>query len=236
MSLCLNKVQFRILSDALVVVLLLLIVACSKHAAEIELEDPAGETPALPDENILLENERSVVESSFLRGLGSEGGSSYSTELLFVEKFPEISGLGAPWIESFVLSGAAESVARHRSSELGLEFGEINCNHALLLVTAWQVVSREAVGKDEAQAVIRQLGESRQQADAQADTIHALTAAVLLESSSRAQASEDAKQALSALVREDFKNTIGIDFASLQIGPQGFSQRVAGLQTSEDRK
>ncbi|MEN4901934.1 hypothetical protein [Luteimonas sp. TWI1437] len=220
-----NSEQLRIMLGALAAITFILIVACSKRAMEVELKDGVGATPTLPDKNFLSEDERSVVESSFSRGLGSERGRFYSTELLFVERFPEISGLGAPWLESFVLSGAAESVARNRSSELGLEFGASSRNHTLLLVTAWEVVSGEAVGRDEAQAVLRQLETEKERSDAQTDTIHALTAAVLLESSSRAQASQDARQELSALVREDFKSTIGVDFASLQIGRKGFSKK-----------
>ncbi|WP_337243311.1 hypothetical protein [Luteimonas sp. gir] len=227
------SVQPGVLSCALVAAIVMYIAACSERGVDVELEDRGGAPPVLFEAAVLSEEERSVLEASFARGFAGEGGPAYSTELLFVDKFSEISGLDAPWVEAFVLSGAAESVARNRSLELDLEFGATNRNHALLLVTAWQVVSGKTVGGREAEAVLRQLEGAGERSGTQAETIHALTAAVLLEASYRAQASQGARQALSRTVREDFKRTTGVDFASLQIGPQGFSRKAVAPQSTD---
>lgn len=213
--------------------IVLCLAACSERGVDVGLEDRGEAPPVLSDASGLSEEERSVLEASFARGFGGAGGDDCSTEILFVDGFSEISGLGAPWVEAFVLSGAADSVARTRALELDLEFGARNQNHAILLVTAWQVVTEEAVGKREAKAVLRQLEGAGERSNTQTETLHALTAAVLLEASYRAQASRNDRQALSRTVREDFKRTTGVDFASLQIGPQGFSRKAVAPQSTD---
>ncbi|KPN16732.1 hypothetical protein AO715_01080 [Xanthomonas sp. Mitacek01] len=155
---------------------------------------------------------------------------------MFVRNFPEVSGIDAPWLSTFVFSGAAQERAAIRQSELDLAPDVRDSAQALLLVSAWEVVNLTEADSADADAVLRQLQAARAAPDTPDQlAVYTLTTAVILEAATRAAQSGDAaRAALGDQVRADFIATAGVDLAGLQIGKAGFIRATDASRTPVD--
>jgi len=195
-----------------------LMLGCGRDPDVPGSRDAMGRSATLPD---------SVVgDASAALQAGVDAAQGRDADPLrqsFIGGFPDLSSLWTPWLEVFVRSGAADSDARLQSVALGLNLAEPQHAHALLLVSAWEVVNVRHATPEDAQSVLRQLARTSPQENAEQRQIYIWMAAVIREA--RARARDRGPQAgaeVASQVREDFRTRIGVDLVGVEIGADGF--------------